>query len=183
MREATTYALVGIVTISFISLNFLAEDSNVFFAGIMLLSLAWIASTLILPMRAVHRLISRLKQEELERVRAAIRGDRSALADSGIAAEAETLSLADLVAYRDLIASVREWPVQPAAFVRLFLQSRSAPGSEARWSSAFLGACSTEAQTRGAMRALERHHVAEARRNLWNQRLAVRRYEAIRREE
>ncbi len=54
-------------------------------------------------------------------MRTAIRGDRSALADSGIAAEAKTLSLADLVAYRDLIASVREWPVQPTAFLRLSL--------------------------------------------------------------
>ncbi len=69
----------------------------------------------------MHRLISRLKQEELERVRAAIRGDRSALADSGIATQAETLSLADLLAYRDTITSVREWPVRSPTFLRVFL--------------------------------------------------------------
>ncbi len=125
VREGTTLALLWIVLISIISLMFLADSENprlsVFFIGILLLSLAGMAAALMLPMRGVQRLISRLKQEELERVRTAIRGDRSALADSGIAAEAETLSLADLVAYRDLIASVREWPVQPTAFLRLSL--------------------------------------------------------------
>ncbi len=122
VREGTTLALLWVVNISIISLIFLAEGdrSPVFFVGMLLFCLAWMAATLILPMRRVHRLISRHKQEELERVGAAIRGDRSALADSGIATQAETLSLADLVAYRDLIASVREWPVQPATFLRLF---------------------------------------------------------------
>ncbi len=122
VREGTTLALLWVVNISIISLIFLADSdpSPVFFIGLLLFCLAWMAATLILPMRRVHRLISRHKQEELGRVGAAIIGDRSALADSGIATQAETLSLADLVAYRDLIASVREWPVQPATFLRLF---------------------------------------------------------------
>ncbi len=52
---------------------------------------------------------------------AAISGDCSALADSRLAAQAEMLSLADLLAYRDTIASVREWPVGSSTFVRAFL--------------------------------------------------------------
>ena len=122
-RERTTIALFGIVLISLASLLMLdlIERSIVVPVGILLLCLAWIAAIVILPMRFVQRLISRLKQEELERVAAAISGDRSALADSRLAAQAETLSLADLLAYRDTITSVREWPVQPTTFLRLFL--------------------------------------------------------------
>ncbi len=123
VREGTTGALMGIVGISIISLGFLAssEPSSVQLIGFALLCLTMSAAMLILPMRSVHRLISRHKHEELERVGAAIRGDRSALADSGIAAQAETLSLADLVAYRDLIASVREWPFRPTTFLLLVI--------------------------------------------------------------
>ncbi len=122
-RERTTVALVGIVMISLVSLLMLdlIQRSIVVPIGILLLCLAWIAAIVILPMRGVQRLISRLKQEELERVAAAISGDRSALADSRLAAQAETLSLADLLAYRDTISSVREWPVRSPMFLRVFL--------------------------------------------------------------
>ncbi len=122
-RERTTAALVGIVMISLASLLLLdlIQRSIVVPIGILLLCLAWIAAIVILPMRGVQRLISRLKQEELERVAAAISGDRSALAESRLAARAETLSLADLLAYRDTIASVREWPVRSPTFLRAFL--------------------------------------------------------------
>ncbi len=122
-RERTTVALVVIVWISIVSLTMLEliQRSIVVPVGILLLCLAWIAAIVILPMRGVRRLISRLKQEELERVAAAISGDRSALADSRLAAQAETLSLADLLAYRDTITSVREWPVRSPTFLRVFL--------------------------------------------------------------
>ncbi len=89
--------------------------------GMLLVCLAWVATTLVLPMREVRSLIARLKQEELERVAAAISGDRSALADSRLAAQAETLSLADLLAYRDTITAVREGPVRSTTFGRVFL--------------------------------------------------------------
>ena len=122
-RERTTLALVGIVWISLMSLLMLdlIQRSIVVPIGTLLLCLAWIGAIVILPMRGVQRLISRLKQEELERVAAAISGDRSALADSRLAAQAETLSLADLLAYRDTITAVREWPLRAPTFVRLFL--------------------------------------------------------------
>ncbi len=122
-RERTTLALVGIVMISLVSLLMLdlIQRSIVVPIGFLILCLAWIGAMVILPMRGVQRLISRLKQEELERVAAAISGDRSALADSRLAAQAETLSLADLLAYRDTITSVREWPVQSPTFLRVFL--------------------------------------------------------------
>jgi hypothetical protein len=122
-RERTTVALFGIVLISLASLLMLdlIERSIMVPLGILLLCLGWIATIVILPMRGVQRLISSLKQKELERVAAAISGDRSALADSRLAAQAETLSLADLLAYRDTIASVREWPVRSPTVLRVFL--------------------------------------------------------------
>lgn len=122
-RERTTVALIGVVMISIMSLLMLdlIQRSVVVPVGILLLCLAWIAAIVILPMRGVQRLISRLKQEELERVAAAISGDRSALADSRLAAQAETLSLADLLAYHDTITSVPEWPVRSPTFLRMFL--------------------------------------------------------------
>ncbi len=122
-RERTTIALILIVWISIMSLTMLdlIQRSIVVPMGILLLCLAWIATIVILPMRGVQRLISRLKQEELDRVGAAIHGDRSALADSGLAAQAATLSVADLLAYRDTITSVREWPVRTPTFLRVFL--------------------------------------------------------------
>jgi len=122
-REWATSALVGVVVISLVSLLMLdfIQRSIVVPIGILLLCLAWIVAIVILPMIGVQRLISRLKQEELERVAAAISGDRSALADSRLAAQAETLSLADLLAYRDTITSVREWRVRSPTFLRVFL--------------------------------------------------------------
>ena len=50
----------------------LIQHSIVVPVGILLCCLAWIAAIVILPMRGVQRLISRLKQEELDRVAAAI---------------------------------------------------------------------------------------------------------------
>ncbi len=123
-RERTTLALVTIVWISIVSLTMLddIQRSIVVPIGILLFCLAWIATVMILPMRGVQRLISRLKQEELERVAAAIGGDRSALIeDSRLGDQAEKLSLADLLAYRDSISEVREWPVRSPTFLRAFL--------------------------------------------------------------
>ncbi len=122
-RERSTLALLGIVWITIMSLAMLddIQRSIVVPIGILLFSLVWIAAMMFAPMRDVQRLISRLKQQELERVGAAISGDRSALADSRLAAQAETLSLADLLAYRDTITSVREWPVRSPRFLRVFL--------------------------------------------------------------
>jgi hypothetical protein len=54
---------------------------------------------LIMPIRAVHRRISEIKDLELERIRLAMLGDRSALADSRLAEDAETVRMPELIAY------------------------------------------------------------------------------------
>ena len=68
------------------------------------------SASLGLPVRGVHRCLREQKKAELDRVRAAIRGDRSSLVDSRIAGQADAISLADLIAYEARIESVREWP-------------------------------------------------------------------------
>ena len=58
---------------------------------------------------------------ELDRVRAAIQGDRSSLVDSGIASQADAVSLADLIAYETRIENVREWPFDAPTMLRFAL--------------------------------------------------------------
>jgi hypothetical protein len=125
VRQGMTGAALWVVGISIGSMALLAEVPDgerlvVMQLGTLVFAFAAAAMALVLPARDVHRLIAREKQAELNRVHAAIRGDRGALAGSGIADQAEKLSLADLVAYRELIESVREWPFGRRAFLRLF---------------------------------------------------------------
>jgi hypothetical protein len=84
---------------------------------------AWIATTaifapaavlafvaLLAPAGGVHRAIQEAKAAELERIRRAIAGDAAALEGSPIGPHAKSLSVVELLAYRDRIESLREWP-------------------------------------------------------------------------
>ena len=68
-----------------------------------------------------HRRLRDAKAAELLRVRAALRGDRSALRESPLAPEADTLSLVDLATWCDRIGSQPEWPFDAAALRRFGL--------------------------------------------------------------
>ena len=85
------------------------------------LPLAVVIASLVLPVRGVHRRIREQKEAELDRVRAAIRGDRSSLVDSRIAGQADAISLADLIAYEARIEKVREWPFDAPTMLRFAL--------------------------------------------------------------
>jgi hypothetical protein len=85
------------------------------------LTVASATTALLLPVRGVHLRIRAAKLEELERVNRAIRGDAEALRGSALAGRASTPSLADLVAYRDLVDSAREWPFDASTFRRFGL--------------------------------------------------------------
>jgi hypothetical protein len=76
-------------------------------------------TALVLPVRGIHRRIRQAKNDELGRVNRAIRGDAGALAGSAIADREAPASLADLIAYRGLVESAREWPFD-ASTVRRF---------------------------------------------------------------
>ncbi|MCP5056077.1 MAG: hypothetical protein GY937_05045 [bacterium] len=72
----------------------------------------WIlgAAAMVVPSLGIHAAIREAKREEQGRISLAIRGDRSAMAGSPIAHEADSLSIVELLAYRDRIAGLREWP-------------------------------------------------------------------------
>ncbi len=94
--------------------------------GVMVLLVAGLlvasaTTALLFPVRGVHLRIRAAKLEELERVNRAIRGDAEALRGSALVKREATLSLADLVAYRNLVGSAREWPFDASTFRRFGL--------------------------------------------------------------
>jgi hypothetical protein len=76
-------------------------------------------AAMLIPSLGLHRVIREAKAAELARVRGAIRGDRSALAGSPLAPDAERISTVELALWRDRIESLREWPFD-ASLLRRF---------------------------------------------------------------
>ena len=81
------------------------------------------------------------KSEELARIQRAVRGEPRALASSPIAREAASLSIVDLLAYRDRIAALPEWPFDARALRRFGLYMLIRLGS---WISGALPCTSSE---------------------------------------
>ena len=73
----------------------------------------------LLPVRGVHRRISRAKEAEIEWTRNRIRQSRSLLHDSS--SDVLPSQMADLIAYLELIEGVPVWPFQRSTIVRLLL--------------------------------------------------------------
>lgn len=126
VRQGLTGAFLWIVAISLVSLAFLGSPDKrgedlLFQAGVLVVAFAGALAALANPLRGAHRLIAWKKRKELDALNAAIRGDRSALAGTGVEAQADKLSLADMVAYRNLVAAVHEWPVERGALLRILL--------------------------------------------------------------
>jgi hypothetical protein len=71
-----------------------------------------------LPMRGVHRRITQAKTAELEWVEAKLREQRDVLKKG---ADRTSGDLSDLSAYRDLVRSVRDWPISTSSYVRFAL--------------------------------------------------------------
>ena len=74
-----------------------------------------------LPLWGIHQRLLAERNAELARVNASIRGDRQALHDSLVAADAEALNAVDLLAYRDHVRSFSTWPFDASALLRLGL--------------------------------------------------------------
>ena len=123
-RMALRGALFWIIGMSLASLLFLdpgiSAESTVQLAVYLAAVTGLATLALLLPVRGVHRRLQALKRAELERIDAAIAGDAAALDATRIAERGE-VSLADLVAYRGLIESVREWPFEAHAVPRFAL--------------------------------------------------------------
>lgn len=117
-RQGLRSALLWLVLISLFSLN--AVDVT-WFAVTAVIALLGGTTALVLPVYGVHQRLGEVKQAELARVHAALRGDPSALAGSPIAGRGASHGLADLLAYREFVESVREWPFDSPSLLRFAL--------------------------------------------------------------
>ncbi len=109
-RQGLRSALLALIAIAIISLN-AADRAFAWSLGVIgPIALGLAAAALLLPARGVRDRVRRAKREELERVRQAIQGNTDALANSAIAKRAGSVGLVDLLAYRQYVESVREWP-------------------------------------------------------------------------
>jgi hypothetical protein len=76
---------------------------------------------LLIPVLGIRRRVRSTKQGELTQLAAAIAGDEAALSKTRIANRRGEPSLADLIAYRGLVDSAREWPYDAPTISRFAL--------------------------------------------------------------
>jgi hypothetical protein len=120
-RQGLRSVLLVIILLSMSALNAVDRGfaAQIISIGIVALTAGTIA--LLLPVRGVRQRIRERKNAELERIHAAIRGEPNALDQSAIARRAETVDLADLLAYRAYVQSVHEWPFDAPTLLRFSL--------------------------------------------------------------
>lgn len=120
-RQGLLSSLPGVLLLSFLAAN-LGDQGWIWATAVIgALGLSWTTTVVLIPLRGVHERVRRAKREEVARIDAAIRGDAAALERSAIARRAGTAGLADLIAYRQLIEGVPEWPLEPALRARFLL--------------------------------------------------------------
>ena len=95
-------------------------DSLIVFVPLLVVTLAITLASLLLPLRGVHRRLRDTKERELRAVEAAVRGDPRALEATRLAGRTD-LRLADLLAYRELVEGIPNWPFDSAGLRRLLL--------------------------------------------------------------
>jgi hypothetical protein len=119
-RQGLTNALLilGWVTISGLMV---VTESGFGTLGLLLgmATLLVAGAAFLLPLRGVHRRIRTAKEEELSWLDARIVKNRDALKTGRT--DADSGSLADLVAYRDLVRSVPDWPIGTSNWARFAL--------------------------------------------------------------
>jgi hypothetical protein len=120
-RQGLRSVLLVVIALSISAINATDRAFAAQIIGVGAVALGAGTLALLLPARGVRVRIRDAKQAELGRIHAAIRGDSSALADSLIAARAETVELADLLAYRAQVQSAHEWPFDTPTLVRFSL--------------------------------------------------------------
>jgi uncharacterized membrane protein YedE/YeeE len=121
VRQGLRSALLCVILVSLFAINLV--DQGFLWMALLLVPavLAVATATLVLPVRGVRDRIRAAKGAELERIHGALRGDPHALSGSAIAARAEGLGLADLLAYRSFVESVRESPFDTPTLLRFTL--------------------------------------------------------------
>jgi hypothetical protein len=121
-RQGLRYALLIVGLISILALNlFDSEKQGILFVLVTAnaVALAAAATALLLPLRGARQAIITAKRAELDWSDAELRRARAAL--DGDAARGGARTLADLVAWRGLVAAVSEWPLDAPALGRFAL--------------------------------------------------------------
>jgi hypothetical protein len=119
LRNALLY--VGVVSITLLLATAWGTRPGLAWvlAGGLALSLALGAMALLVPVRGAHAVIREAKRAELAWCNRAIRRRRDALRAGSGASDAAPL--VELVGYRNLVDSVREWPVDASTLTRFAL--------------------------------------------------------------
>jgi hypothetical protein len=120
-RQGLLFALLWLLMPSIFALNAMDRSFELPIVLLALISIAIATTALLLPGLGVHRRIREAKVAELARVMAGIRGEPGALAGSAIARREGSASLADLVAWKTLVDSVSEWPLDAGMRLRFLL--------------------------------------------------------------
>jgi len=110
-------ALVWLLIVALFALNLVDVGYWIAVIGLGVVSLGLAAACLARLLSGVRARVRDAKRAELERVRRALRGDRSALVDASVAADAS--GLADLLAYRGFVEALPEWPFDAPMLARL----------------------------------------------------------------
>lgn len=117
-RQALRMALLAVILPSLFAILISDQGFAEVVGGMAGLALLVGGTAFLLPVQGIHRRLRSEKDAELARIRAALRGDASALGRSGLAAWAGRATPADLLAYEARVAAVREWPFDLGTLAR-----------------------------------------------------------------
>lgn len=118
-QQGLTHALLLIGTLSISALMMLESGFMALMTFIGSGTLVVAVLALVAPVRGVHRRVSEAKQAELDWTAAEISRLREGLANADPGRRSG--DLADIVAYRNLVAGVSEWPFTGSTYARLFI--------------------------------------------------------------
>ena len=119
LRNASAW-LVGAFIVSLFFLHLQLKHIGAIFI-LTLISVVLAVAALVIPLLAVHRRIRARKREELDVLHAAIDRDRAELLARAATATAAAQRLQGLLAYRAVVESAREWPLDISVLVRFAL--------------------------------------------------------------
>ncbi len=120
-RQGLRSVLLVVILLSISAINAVDRAFAAQIIGMGIVALVAGTLALLLPVRGVRERIRETKNAELARIHAAIRGEADALGESAIVQRAETVDLADLLAYRAHVQSVHEWPFDAPTLLRFAL--------------------------------------------------------------
>ena len=118
-QQGLTHALLLIGTLSISSLMMLETGFMALMTFIGTGTLVVAVLALLAPVRGVQKRVSEAKQAELDWTAAEISRLRDGLANAD--PDRQSGDLADIVAYRNLVAGVSEWPFTGSTYARLFI--------------------------------------------------------------